>query len=96
MITLYLTHTPPLITTLKQSLEDKNWTLLAAAAHKMIPSFAIMGISANFESMAKKIQELAENAENTTELIDLIGQLEAICAQACKELEEEFALIKSK
>ncbi|MFE3872536.1 response regulator [Flavobacterium sp. ZS1P70] len=96
MITLYLTHTPPLITTLKQSLEAKNWTLLAAAAHKMIPSFAIMGISANFESMAKKIQELADKEESTTELIDLISQLEAICTQACEELEEEFAIIKSK
>ncbi|MFE3847798.1 response regulator [Flavobacterium sp. LB3P45] len=96
MIILYMTHTPPLITTLKQSLEDKNWTLLAAAAHKMIPSFSIMGISANFESMAKKIQELADKEENTTELIDLISQLEAICAQACEELEEEFAIIKNK
>ena len=96
MIMLYITHTPPLITTLKQSLEDKNWTLLAAAAHKMIPSFSIMGISANFESMAKKIQELADKEENTTELIDLISQLEAICAQACEELEEEFAIIKNK
>jgi U3 small nucleolar ribonucleoprotein component len=80
---------------LKQSLEDKNWSLLGAAAHKMIPSFSIMGISPNFENMAKKIQEISVKEEYTDELNDLVTQLEAICDQACKELEEELDIIKN-
>jgi CheY-like chemotaxis protein/nitrogen-specific signal transduction histidine kinase len=95
MISLYLIHTPPLVTTLKKSLLDKNWGLLGAAAHKMIPSFSIMGISPKFENMAKKIQEISVQEEYTDELNDLVIQLEAICNQACKELEKEFEIIKN-
>ena len=95
MISLYLIHTPPLVNTLKQSLADKNWALLGAAAHKMIPSFSIMGISPNFENMAKKIQEISVKEEDTAELIDLVTQLEAICDQACQELEEALKTLKN-
>ena len=58
MISLYLTQTPPLIDSIKQSLAEENWSLLGAAAHKMIPSFSIMGISPTFENIAKKFRNL--------------------------------------
>nr|WP_255409057.1 PAS domain S-box protein [Flavobacterium sp. 11] len=95
MISLYLTQTPPLINTIKQSLEDKNWQLLGAAAHKMIPSFAIMGMNPNFENMAKKIQEFAIAHEKMEGIDDLVLQLEEICLQACQELQEELNIIKN-
>ena len=95
MISLYLTQTPSLINTIKQSLEDKNWPLLGAAAHKMIPSFSIMGISPNFENMAKKIQEFAIVHEQTEGIYELVMQLEEVCLQACCELEEELNIIKN-
>ena len=94
MISLYLIHTPPLVNTLKQSLANQNWTLLGAAAHKMIPSFSIMGISPDVGNMAKKIQEISEKEEYSHELNDLITQLETICTQACAELKEELKIIK--
>ncbi|MDR3696477.1 ATP-binding protein [Mucilaginibacter sp.] len=59
MISLYLEQTPPLVSTMKQGLQQKNWSLLQSAAHKIIPSFSIMGISADAEDMAKKVQESA-------------------------------------
>jgi hypothetical protein len=37
-----------------ESMENKDWALLRASAHKMIPSFSIMGISREYEDMAKK------------------------------------------
>lgn len=95
MISLYLAQTPPLITTIKQSLAEKNWTLLGAAAHKIIPSFAIMGMSPDFENMAKKIQDSAIAQEKTDEIADLVLELEKICLQACIELQEEFNTIKN-
>jgi PAS domain S-box-containing protein len=95
MISLYLVQTPPLMNTIKQSLEDKNWKLLGAAAHKMIPSFAIMGISSDFENMAKKIQDFAITQDQTEEIYDLVLQLEEVCLQACSELQEELNLIKN-
>jgi PAS domain S-box-containing protein len=95
MISLYLAQTPPLISTMKQSLAEQNWQLLGASAHKMIPSFSIMGISSNFENMANKIQELATAPEKTEEIHELVEQLEEVCLQACTELQEEFDTIKN-
>jgi PAS domain S-box-containing protein len=95
MISLYLAQTPPLIATIKQSLADQNWSLLGAATHKMIPSFSIMGISPNFENIAKKIQDFASAQEKSNEIQDLVLQLEEVCLQACSELQEEFNIIKN-
>ncbi|MDP3945534.1 MAG: hypothetical protein Q8Q51_06530, partial [Lutibacter sp.] len=68
---------------------------LYKAVHKLIPSFAIMGISADFENMAKKVQEYARNQENTDEIPDLVVQLDSVCAQACEELTEAFNEVKN-
>ena len=95
MITLYLGQVPPLVNTMKQSLADQNWSLLAASAHKMIPSFSIVGISSNYENMAKKIQELATAPEKSEEIKDLVQEIDDVCQQACVELNEEFELIKN-
>ncbi|MFV5692156.1 response regulator [Flavobacterium sp. LT1R49] len=95
MISLYLAQTPPLISTIRQSLEEQNWQLLGAAAHKMIPSFSIMGISSDFENMAKRIQEFATAQEKNEGIHDLVQQLEEVCLQACTELEEELQIIKN-
>lgn len=95
MITLYLGQVPPLVQTMKQSLADQNWSLLVASAHKMIPSFSIVGISSNYENMAKKIQELATAPEKSEEIKDLVQEIDDVCQQACVELNEEFELIKN-
>ena len=95
MISLYLEQTPPLITVMKQSLQDKDWNSLHAAVHKMIPSFSIMGISTDFENMAKKVQEYASSQQQADGIPDMVLQLENVCTQACKELKEEFNSIKN-
>jgi CheY-like chemotaxis protein len=94
MISLYLEQTPPLITDMKQSLKDRDWNLLQKAVHKMIPSFSIMGISPDFENIAKRIQEYASTQQQADGISDLVLQLEKVCVQACKELEEEFKMFK--
>jgi PAS domain S-box-containing protein len=95
MISLYLEQTPPLITIMKKSFRDKDWGSLHAAIHKMIPSFSIMGISTDFENMAKKIQDYASTQQLADGIPDMVLQLENVCAQACKELTEEFNSIKN-
>ena len=96
MISLYLEQTPPLISIMKQGLHDKDWNSLQGAVHKMIPSFSIMGISKDFEHIARKVQEYANNIqEQTAGIPHLVLQLEDVCAEACKELEEEFNHIKN-
>jgi len=95
MISLYLEQTPQLITAMKQGLHDKDWNCLYSAVHKMIPSFAIMGISTDFENIAKKVQEFATTQKQSEDIPELVLQLESICEQACEELEVEFNAIKN-
>jgi CheY-like chemotaxis protein len=95
MISAYLEQTPPLISKMKQSLIDKDWNLLYASVHKMIPSFSIVGININFENMAKKVQEYASTQKQSEEIPELVLQLEKVCTQACVELKSELNRIKN-
>ena len=95
MISAYLEQTPPLISMMKQSFQEKDWHSLHMTVHKMIPSFSIMGINTTFENMAKKIQEYAITQEQTDTISDMVLQIESICTQACMELTEEFNMIKN-
>ncbi len=96
MISLYLEQTPPLVSAMKQGFQDKDWNSLYSAVHKMIPSFSIMGISSDFEKMAKQVQEYASTQKQSEGIPNLVLQLENICVQACRELEVEFQRIKNK
>jgi PAS domain S-box-containing protein len=94
MISLYLEQTPHLVSTIRQSFQDKEWDLLDSAVHKIIPSFSIVGIHEDYEIIAKKVQKYASTQHETDEIQHLVLQLENICNQACKELQEELNSIK--
>ena len=96
MISAYLEQTPPLISRMKQGFQAKDWNLLYSAVHKMIPSFSIMGISADFENMAKKVQDYASTQKQTDGINDMVFELGKVCDQACIELEEELNRIKKQ
>ncbi|MFN3755117.1 PAS domain S-box protein [Flavobacterium sp.] len=94
MINVYIQQTPPLVTLMRKSYQDKDWTLLKATAHKLIPSFAIMGINTEFTEFAQKIQEYTEKLELSIELNELVEQLEKVCHQSLIELENELLKLK--
>ena len=103
MISLFLNQTPALVSSMKQGMKDKDWKQLYTAVHKMIPSFSIMGIGGDFESMAKKVQDFARiedlpgqanTQRDSNEIPALTAQLETIFVQACEELEIELTTIK--
>ncbi|MGV8945607.1 MAG: PAS domain S-box protein [Lutibacter sp.] len=95
MISLYLEQTPPLINAMKQGLLNKDWVSLQAAVHKMIPSFSIMGISVDFENIAKKVQDYASSQQQTEDISEMVLQLEKVCAMACDELMIELNTFKN-
>ena len=95
MISLYLEQTPTLISAMKQSWKEKDWGSLYAAVHKMIPSFAIMGISSDYENMAKKVQEYASSQQQVEGIPGLVLTLESVLEQSCKELKEDYNRIKN-
>ncbi len=90
LINSYLLQTPALINTMKQSFQDKDWKLLNATVHKMLPSFSIMGMSSDVNEIAAKIQEYATAIQCSQELADLVLELENVCMQSCRELEREL------
>lgn len=94
IISAYLEQTPPLIIAMNQSFQEKDWKMLHAAVHKMIPSFSIMGMSSDLEMIAKKIQEYAHTQEESHNIHELVLRMEHICTQACKELAADFQRIK--
>ena len=95
MIELYLEQTPALISNIKKSLTEKDWDSLHAAAHKMIPSFSIMGIGKDYEMMAKQIQEYTGKKDELKKIQQLAIQLEHVCNKACAELKEEYNTLKN-
>jgi len=96
MISLYMNQTPELINSMKESYGAKDWTSLHGAVHKLIPSFSIVGISSDFENIAKAIQECAFNQQDTTDLPGMILRIENVCIQAYKELEIELNDLKTQ
>lgn len=94
MISLYLAQTPLLLKSIRTGLQNGDWEMLHAAAHKMIPSFAIMGVSSEFEAMAKRLQDIAAIQLKPEEVSSLVSQLEEACDQVFLELRKEYELIK--
>ena len=95
MISLFLKQTSLLVTAMKQSFQDKDWDMLHKTAHKMIPSFSIVGMSQDFENMARRVQEYYGTHQDADEIRRLILQIEKACTLGCKELEEELSIIKT-
>jgi CheY-like chemotaxis protein len=95
MISLFLVQTPVLVKAMKDGFLGNDWISLQSAAHKMIPSFAIMGISQDLETMARRVQEYATNQMQSDGMYDVVLQIENVCVQACDELKIEFNRIKS-
>jgi PAS domain S-box-containing protein len=96
MIELYLKQTPPLIKQMKQGLHAKDWDAVYASAHKLIPSFSIMGIHQDFEDAAKKIQEYSGTQQHLGEIQELVIRVENVCSGACEELEGKLMIKKTK
>lgn len=94
MIKLYLDQTPKLITMMKKSYSTKDWEGLASAVHKIIPSFSIMGISNDYETLARKIYDFTKMQQTIEEIEQMLDKLEEVCNQACTELTEEYNKLK--
>jgi len=92
MIELYLKQTPSLISKMKEGVRNKDWDSIFEAAHKLIPSFSIVGIHKDFETIARLIQEYSGTKKHLNKIRELALQLEKVCSKACDELEEYCSL----
>ena len=95
MISLFLGQTASLIKEMLVCAKTEDWKTLQAVAHKMIPSFSIVGIDKQYEDMAKALQEYARTGENQEKIRGLVLALENVLTHACDELETELSLIQN-
>ncbi len=93
MISLYLGQTTPLRKEMMDSFDAKDWKTLQSVAHKMIPSFSIVGIDAKYADMARQLQEHTKTGERQTDIQELVLALEHVLSTACQELEIELTLL---
>lgn len=96
MITLFLGQTDSLIGVMKQSLLEKDWKMLHATVHKIIPSLSIVGIDPRYEDVAKRVQEHARTSQETERIPEMVSQLINILERACGELESELEKVKTE
>ena len=96
MISLYLVQTPLLVMSMKKGYREKDWDTLHTSVHKMIPSFSIMGISSDFEKIAKRVQDIATSKQEFEGIPEMIQQLEKVLMQSCDELNEELKQLKTQ
>ncbi len=94
MISLYLDQTPMLLNSMRTSYQENDWKSLAASAHKIIPSFSIMGINSDFEKMTIQIKDFAHAKGQNPNISDLLAQIESVCLRACAELKLELSKLQ--
>jgi CheY-like chemotaxis protein/HPt (histidine-containing phosphotransfer) domain-containing protein len=93
MINVYLEETPQLLNRMKQSIRNKDFQGLRAAAHSIIPSFSTMGMDEKYTALAKTIQEQATKKEDLQGIQDNLSRLEKVCESAFKELKQDLVAL---
>jgi HPt (histidine-containing phosphotransfer) domain-containing protein len=94
MLAIYIAQSPLLIAAMKKSVEEKDWKGLREAAHKMLPSISIMGMSSEYAAIAKQLQDYDGTGTGIREIRSLFLKFEKACTHACDELTAEFNKLK--
>jgi len=90
MILIYLDQTPLLLSSMKESITKKDWVLLNSSAHKIHPSFAIMGIDKKFGDISNALQDYKGSPDQLNGIEEMVLKIEAVCKQAFIELNQEL------
>jgi PAS domain S-box-containing protein len=100
MMNTYLEETPKLLKKIAAAIDKRDWKNVETAAHAMIPSFAMVGISSEYEQKARKIQELSQRSNLELQDAQLIRSLfleiETVCEQAMEEIRREVSSHQTK
>jgi PAS domain S-box-containing protein len=98
MIGLYLQEIPQLVQTMKQAIAEQEWLTLKQATHSIIPTFVTIGMSSEFEDIAKAIQALAASLSmgqtaslaTLAKVQNMYSEIEVVCDLAAQELEAKL------
>ena len=96
MLVIYITDIPQLIKSIKESLKKNDWKELKNAAHRLIPTFSIIGMNEKYEKMVRKIHDFNGENGNSDEINELILKIEKACLKASEEIKIEIKKINHK
>jgi two-component system CheB/CheR fusion protein len=94
ILVLYLNDVPQLIKTIKDSMKNKDWKTLQNAAHRLIPTFSIIGMNEKYEELTRKIHDFNGENGNPDEINKLILKIETACLKASEEIKLEINKMK--
>ena len=87
MVQIFIDQTPETINNLEKYMNNKDWKMVRALAHKMKPSFSFVGLQELYEIL-NSIEEYAESETNLDLLPEMIAKINKECTLALAELQE--------
>lgn len=86
-IQIFLQNSPKLLEQLKSGIENKDFEMIKIAAHSLKTQLNYMGVKEEY-SHVFELEQMASHPHKAPEIELLIKNLQIICTQAFKELEE--------
>ncbi len=86
MIEIFLTENPEEIRLLESGINDKNYTLIKASAHKMKSTIPFVGLDAIIGDDLSEIEKLCLENGDIHRIIELFSKVKNICLKAIEEL----------
>lgn len=93
MIGFFLESTPQAIRDMKEAYETENFEMINEIAHKIRPSFTMMGIK-SLEKEIALIERYARENKNLDEIGRLLDYVSDTAEKVYKELEDQLALFQ--
>lgn len=88
LISIFLNQTPPLLNSLKASIDNKDWKSVKILIHRIKPSVSFMEIK-ELDQILIEITKYLEEGSSLDKLPDLYKKAEGICIKKMKEMERE-------
>ncbi len=89
MVQTFIQSIPPVLTAMRNSLQERNWKNISHLAHQIKPSFSLMGI----ESLRKTVSYIEEHAGQGSNLAEVTRKTEAFigdCTGVVADLQESL------
>jgi HPt (histidine-containing phosphotransfer) domain-containing protein len=88
MIGVFLEENPGEISALRQSIDESDFPMIYASAHKLKSSTPFVGIYSHIKDHVLEIEDLARRREGTERMLELYREIEKVCNKSREELQD--------
>jgi len=88
MIGVFLEENPGEVSGLKQSIDESDFPMIYANAHKLKSSTPFVGIYSHIRDQVLEIEDLARRHEGTGRMQELYSEIEKVCNRSREELQD--------